>query len=71
MAGFFEWFTHLENSKVFALLLFFTVFCLILVYLFSSKKRSQRLESYKYIPFDDEDEDSSEKDLKDKVNRDE
>jgi len=54
MTDFFQWFTHLENSKVFALVLFFVLFCAILVYLFSSKKRSERLESYKNIPFMDE-----------------
>lgn len=54
MNDFFQWFTHLENSKVFALILFFVFFCAILVYLFSSKKRSERLESYKNIPFMDE-----------------
>jgi cbb3-type cytochrome oxidase subunit 3 len=54
MAGFLQWFTHLENSKVFALVLFFALFCAILIYLYSSKKRSERLESYKNIPFEDE-----------------
>jgi len=54
MSELLQWFTHMENSKVFALVLFFSVFCGILIYLFSSKKRSERLESYKNIPFDDE-----------------
>ena len=54
MTGFLQWFTHLENSKVFALVLFFTLFCAIVIYLYSSKKRSERLESYKNIPFEDE-----------------
>ena len=49
-----QWFTHLENSKVFALVMFFTFFCVIVIYLYSSKKRSERLESYKNIPFEDE-----------------
>ena len=70
MAGFFAWFTHLGNSKIFALVLFFVFFSVVLVYLFSSKKRGQRLESYKYIPFQDEEDDSKE-DLENKVNRDE
>jgi len=48
-----EWFTRMENSKVFALVLFFTVFCLILLYVFTGRARSRRLESYKYIPFDE------------------
>jgi cbb3-type cytochrome oxidase subunit 3 len=54
MSGFLQWFTQLENSKVFALVLFFSLFCVIVIYLYSSKKRSERLESYKNIPFEDE-----------------
>lgn len=49
-----NWFTHLENSKVFALVLFFSVFCLILLYVYSSSRRSKRLESYRFIPLRDE-----------------
>lgn len=48
------WITDLGNSKIVALLLFFTTFIGILIYVFSSKKRSARLESYKYIPLQDE-----------------
>ncbi|HHW75493.1 MAG TPA: cbb3-type cytochrome c oxidase subunit 3 [Xanthomonadaceae bacterium] len=48
------WFTHMENSKPLALLLFFGAFCGILIYVFTGKRRARRLESYKYIPFDDE-----------------
>ena len=49
------WFTRMENTKPFVLVLFFVTFVLILLYVFSSKKRSKRLESYKDIPLDDED----------------
>ena len=49
------WFTRFENSKVVALLLFFFTFCGILIYVYSGKKRSERLESYKYIPLRDDD----------------
>jgi len=49
-----EWFTRMENSKIFALILFFVVFCAILLYVFTGRSRGKRLESYKYIPFDDE-----------------
>lgn len=49
------WFTRFENSKVVALLLFFFTFCGILVYVYTGKKRSRRLESYKYIPLQDDD----------------
>jgi len=50
------WFTRPENSKLFVLLLFFTVYGLILLYVFTGKKRSSRLESYKNIPFEEGDE---------------
>ncbi len=49
-----EWFTHMENTKPFALVLFFVTFVGIILYLFTGKKRAQRLESYKNIPFDDD-----------------
>jgi cbb3-type cytochrome oxidase subunit 3 len=48
------WFTRMENSKPVALVLFFTVFCAIALYVFTGKQRARRLESYKYIPFQDE-----------------
>lgn len=48
------WFTHMENSKPLALVLFFGAFCGVLIYVFASKRRANRLESYKYIPFDDD-----------------
>lgn len=48
------WFTHMENSKPLALVLFFGAFCGILIYVFTGKRRTRRLESYKYIPFNDE-----------------
>lgn len=51
----FEWFTHLENTKPFALLLFLVTFIGIVIYVYSNKKRTKRLESYKNIPFDEKD----------------
>ncbi len=51
-----EWFTHMENTKPFALVLFFVTFVGIILYIFTGKKRAERLESYKNIPFDDDDE---------------
>jgi len=68
MNTFLQWFTHLENSKVAALLLFFFLFCAILVYLYSSKTRSERLESYKNIPFEDAEHDEYQ-DSDDKVSK--
>ena len=63
-----QWFTKMENSKVVALIIFFVTFCLILLYVYTNKKRSKRLESYKNIPFQDDDEENN-VDLK--VNEDE
>lgn len=57
MSEFFDWFTHLENTKPFALVLFFITFVLIILYVFTGKKRSQRLESYKNIPLNDDEAD--------------
>jgi len=54
-----QWLGRLENSKIVALLIFFVAFCGILIYVFTGKQRKQRLESYKYIPFDDEDKPAS------------
>jgi cbb3-type cytochrome oxidase subunit 3 len=48
------WFTSMENSKPLALALFFGAFFAIVIYVFTGKRRTRRLESYKYIPFDDE-----------------
>lgn len=50
----FMWFTRFENTKPLALVIFFVVFCGILFYVYGNKKRGKRLESYKNIPFLDE-----------------
>ena len=51
----FEWLSNMENTKPLALVIFFVTFVAILVYVFTGKKRAKRLESYKHIPFlDDE-----------------
>jgi cbb3-type cytochrome oxidase subunit 3 len=52
----YEWLGDMENSKPLALVLFFVTFVGIVVYVYSGKKRKQRLESYKDIPFLDDDE---------------
>ncbi|VAW96339.1 hypothetical protein MNBD_GAMMA23-1745 [hydrothermal vent metagenome] len=57
IADFFNWFTHLENTKPFALVLFFVTFVGIIIYVYSNKKRKRRLESYKNIPFEEDDKD--------------
>jgi len=50
-----QWVTQLDNSKILALLIFFPLFLAIVWYVYSNKQRSQRLESYKYMPFQDDD----------------
>ena len=63
-----SWFTHMENTKPFVLVLFSITFVLILYYVFSNKDRSKRFESYKNIPFQEnktpENEDGQSKDIK-------
>lgn len=49
-----NWFSRPENTKPLALLIFFVTFVGIVVYVYGSKKRSKRLESYKDIPFQDD-----------------
>ena len=49
------WFTKFENTKPLSLVIFFTVFCGILLYLYGSSSRGNRLEEYKNIPLQDED----------------
>ena len=51
-----SWFTHMENTKPFVLVLFSITFVLILLYVFVNRDRSNRLESYKNIPFQEDDE---------------
>lgn len=57
MAEWIQWLGRFENSKILALLLFFIAFCGILIYVYTGKKRSQRLESYKFIPLQDDEQD--------------
>lgn len=54
LVDFWHWITQLSNSKVVALLIFFPLFMAIVFYVFTNKERSQRLESYKYMPFHDD-----------------
>lgn len=56
MSEIWAWLGDLGNSKVLALLIFFTTFVGIVLYVYTGKQRKERLESYKNIPFiDDED----------------
>ncbi len=60
MAEVWEWLSKMENTKPLALVIFFTTFVAIVLYVYSGKKRKRRLESYKHIPFMDEDADERE-----------
>ncbi len=60
-----SWFTRMENTKPFVLVLFSITFVLILLYVFTNRNRGKRLESYKNIPFIDEDANGQSKDKKD------
>ncbi len=54
------WFTSMENTKPFVLVLFFITFVGIIMYVYTGRKRSERLESYKNIPLtEDEGEQST------------
>ena len=48
------WFTDLGNSKIAAVVIFFPLFVGMLLYVYTGKQRSERLESYKNIPLDDD-----------------
>lgn len=50
-----EWLSHPENTKPLGLIIFFITFLGILWFVFGSKKRGQKLESFGDIPFLDED----------------
>lgn len=60
MHEFFEWFTHMEHTKPLSLVLLFVTFAGIILYVYSNRNRSKRLENYKYIPLDDDDPGASE-----------
>jgi cbb3-type cytochrome oxidase subunit 3 len=52
------WFSKPENTKPLALIIFFVTFIGIVVYVYGSKKRGEHLESYRNIPFLDDQEDT-------------
>ena len=59
------WFSKPENTKPLALIIFFFTFVGIVAYVYGSKKRSEKLESYRDIPFLD-DQPGEQGDTKDK-----
>jgi cbb3-type cytochrome oxidase subunit 3 len=48
------WFTKFENTKPVSLVIFFTLFCGVVFYLYGSKERGEMLEQFKQIPLLDE-----------------
>ncbi len=59
------WFSKPENTKPLALIIFFVTFIGIVIYVYGSKKRGKQLESYRDIPFLD-DQPGDKDDTKDK-----
>jgi cbb3-type cytochrome oxidase subunit 3 len=49
-----EWLAEARNAKSLGLLIFFITFCLIVLWVYGSKRRSEKLEAHKHIPFLDE-----------------
>ena len=48
------WFSKPENTKPLALIIFFVTFIGIVIYVYGSKKRGKQIESYRNIPFLDD-----------------
>jgi len=67
----FAWLGDMENSKPLALILFFGTFVGIILYVYTGKRRKQRLESYKDIPFMEDDERDPTQQKKQQVKKDE
>lgn len=61
----FEWFSHMENTKPLALVIFVVGFVALLIYVLTGEKRKERLESYKHIPFQDDETSVDNEDKKD------
>lgn len=56
-----NWFSKPEHTKPLGLIIFFVTFVGILYYVFGSRQRGERLESYRQMPFLDDDEDDKER----------
>lgn len=50
-----NWFIALASHKATLLALLFPLFIGIVIYTYAGRRRSKRLESYRYMPFEDED----------------
>lgn len=55
-----DWLADPGNAKSLGLTIFFVTFCLIVLWVYGSKKRGARLEEHKHIPFLDEADDVKE-----------
>lgn len=55
MDFFIDWIMDLSNSKTTGLVIYFVTFVSIIIYVYTGKKRTKRLESYKDIPFLEDD----------------
>jgi cbb3-type cytochrome oxidase subunit 3 len=55
------WLSKPENSKPVALLIFLVTFIGIVLYVYGNRQRGERLESYRNMPFMDEQDDTKEK----------
>ncbi|MEW6118544.1 MAG: cbb3-type cytochrome c oxidase subunit 3 [Pseudomonadota bacterium] len=55
------WFSEPRNTKPLALVIFFVTFIGIVIYVYGSKKRSRKLESYRDLPFLDDEADAKDK----------
>jgi cbb3-type cytochrome oxidase subunit 3 len=48
------WFTKFENTKPVSLVIFFVLFCGVMLYLYGSRSRGEKLENFKNIPLQDD-----------------
>jgi cbb3-type cytochrome oxidase subunit 3 len=55
------WLAEAENAKPLGLVIFFITFCLIVLWLYGSRRRGERLEAHKHIPFLDEKDEAKDK----------
>jgi cbb3-type cytochrome oxidase subunit 3 len=53
----FDWFLVMSNNKSVTLVIFVVTFIAIILYVYGNKKRSKRFETYRNIPFLDDDHD--------------
>ncbi|OBS08201.1 cbb3-type cytochrome oxidase subunit 3 [Acidihalobacter prosperus] len=54
MTDFWQWLVELASHKATLLGLLFPLFIGIVIYAYTNKRRTARLESYRYMPFEDE-----------------